>query len=209
MSIEDVISNKTSDPEFAEQVQAAEQAWKEFEKKNPVPKNAPATHCVLNNPRKVKTVRSMDVTIDTKVTIMNELEFKHTYADRKPTQRLIRHHPSLEVPVDLKGTLEKVWVFKWQPTSPFRTLTNSTRVSQEFHEIAMQPQFELYKGQADNYMEARKTEALQAPILSRGPGPEGGRGEAPGGRRLGPKDPGPRGLGGRGLAKTPRPLVGV
>ena len=70
----------------------------------------------------VNTLKGRMVAIDKKVTVLNDTEWRHEMG-KKPGTRVNRSQPSVSVGnPDHEGGRERLWMFKYDPNSPYRTL---------------------------------------------------------------------------------------
>ena len=98
-----------------------------------------------------------EISVARKYTAMNEAEFKQEFKVA-PLQKHVRHAPSAQVPSESNPEeMETVWLFTWDPLSPYRTVTMGYKLTAEKKETLMHESQHLYDGQADSVLGFKST----------------------------------------------------
>ncbi|CAK0821771.1 unnamed protein product, partial [Prorocentrum cordatum] len=151
MPINEVIARKNSraaqDSTFRQQVQEAEAAWASRANRTSLD-----TVSQMGQGDNVSVGFGSMVKVKRKVAILNRLEFKYHHDGQEPLQRLVRHHPTMMLPVRgaTSGEQEKVWLFEVFPGAR-RTMSFTT-----FHKVTagstpVRPEDVFYLGQVADF----------------------------------------------------------
>ncbi|CAK0814718.1 unnamed protein product, partial [Prorocentrum cordatum] len=152
MPIDEVIERKNSkspeDSHFRQQVQQAETSWA-----NRANRTALDTVGLTARGDSVSVDCGSVVKVKRKVAVLNKADFKYYHDGHEPLQRLVRHHPTMLLPVrgGAAGETEKVWLFELFPGAR-RTMSFAT-----FHKVTagahpVRPDDVFYDGQVLDFL---------------------------------------------------------
>ncbi|CAK0828525.1 unnamed protein product [Prorocentrum cordatum] len=159
MPIDEVIERKSSkaaeNAYFKAQVHAAEVSWAKRDQRT-----ALDTVGLMGGGDNVSVGYGSVVKVKRKVAILNKADFKYFHGGNEPLQRVVRHHPSMSIPVrgGVAGETEKVWLFENFPGAR-RTMSFCT-----FHRVTagstpVRPDDVFYDGQVvDFYQKGLSTQ---------------------------------------------------
>lgn len=91
------------------------------------------------------------VKVKAKATILNAAEFEKEMRTA-PRQKLLRYHPSMEVPVKAPTSgneMEKVWLFEYEKGSKFRSISRSSYIDVEKISHLQSQDSHLFRGQTN------------------------------------------------------------
>ncbi|CAK0883068.1 unnamed protein product, partial [Prorocentrum cordatum] len=151
MPINEVIARKNSraaqDSTFRQQVQEAEAAWASRANRTSLD-----TVSQMGQGDNVSVGFGSMVKVKRKVATLNRIEFTYHHDGQEPLQRLVRHHPTMMLPVRgaTSGEQEKVWLLEVFPGAR-RTMSFTT-----FHKVTagstpVRPEDVFYLGQVADF----------------------------------------------------------